>query len=98
MINPLKQVAGIDVAKNELVVSLGRMNADTSVDVFANKCFPNNSKGFSELINWVSKMMVKDVRVMYVMEATGIYHEALAYFLFDKKQQISIVLPNKISS
>lgn len=42
--------------------------------------------------------MIKDVKVLYVMEATGIYHEALAYFLFDKEQQISIVLPNKISS
>jgi hypothetical protein len=36
MINPLKQVAGIDVAKNELVVSLGRMNPDTTIEVFAN--------------------------------------------------------------
>lgn len=98
MINPLKQVVGIDVAKNELVVSLGKMNADTSTEVFANKCFPNNPKGFADLTIWVSKMMVKDVKVLYVMEATGIYHEALAYFLFNKEQQISIVLPNKISN
>ena len=32
------------------------------------------------------------------MEATGIYHEAFAYYLFDKNEPLSIVLPNKISS
>jgi transposase len=98
MINPLKQVAGIDVAKNELVVSLGRMNPDTSIEVFANKCFANTAKGFADLMDWVAKMMSDNTKVMFVMEATGIYHEAFAYYLFDKEQQVSIVLPNKISS
>jgi transposase len=98
MINPLKQVAGIDVAKNELVVSLGRMNHDTIIEVFANKCFANTPKGFSDLLAWVAKMMSGDTKVNFVMEATGIYHEAFAYYLFHKNQQLSIILPNKISS
>jgi transposase len=98
MIKPLKQVAGIDVAKNELVVSLGRMNPDTSIEVFANKCFANTLKGFSDLLTWVAKMMSGDTKVTFVMEATGVYHEAFAYYLFEKNQQLSIVLPNKISS
>ena len=57
MIDPLKQVAGIGVVKNELVVSLGRMNPDTSIEVFANKCFANTNKGFSDLVIWVGKIM-----------------------------------------
>jgi transposase len=32
------------------------------------------------------------------MEATGIYHESLAYFLESKGHEVSIVLPNKISN
>ena len=32
------------------------------------------------------------------MEATGVYHESLAYFLAEKGYAISIVLPNKISN
>jgi transposase len=32
------------------------------------------------------------------MEATGVYHESFAYFLRDKGQEVSIVLPNKISN
>jgi transposase len=32
------------------------------------------------------------------MEATGVYHESLAYFLDSKGYEVSIVLPNKISN
>lgn len=32
------------------------------------------------------------------MEATGVYHELLAYYLDDHKQEVSIVFPNKISN
>ena len=98
MTNIVKQVAGIDVAQNELVVSLGRMNHDTGIDIFAFKIFPNNTKGFTELVTWVNKMAIKEMQVRYVMEATGVYHEKLAYYLSDQQQEVSIVLPNKISN
>lgn len=71
-INPLKQVASIDVAKYELVVSLERMNPDTSIEVFANRCFDNAPKSFSDLLIWVSKMVSGYTKVNFVMEATGI--------------------------
>jgi transposase len=32
------------------------------------------------------------------MEATGVYHESLAYYLTDNHLEVSIVLPNKISN
>lgn len=98
MTNIVKQTAGIDVAQNELVVSLGRMNHDTGTEIFAFKTFTNNLKGFNELVKWVEKMAVKEIRVRYVMEATGVYHEKLAYYLSDQGQDLSVVLPNKISN
>jgi transposase len=98
MINIVKQAAGIDVAQNELVVSLGRMNHDTGIEIFAFKIFTNNAKGFNDLVTWVNKMAIKEMRVRYVMEATGVYHEKLAYYLSEQHQEVSIVLPNKISN
>jgi transposase len=98
MLKPLKQTAGIDVAKNELVVSLGQMDQDTAIELVACKTFINNKKGFSELIRWAEKLLSPEVKIMYVMEATGVYHEALAYYLSDQGHQLSIVLPNKISN
>jgi transposase len=32
------------------------------------------------------------------MEATGVYHESFAYFLVEQAEEVSIVLPNKISN
>ncbi len=36
----LKQTVGIDVAQKELVVSLGRMDEQISIEVYAYKVFP----------------------------------------------------------
>lgn len=94
----VKQVAGIDVAQKELVVSLGRMYDDWSPEVYAYKTFPNTQAGFTALIAWVKKQMNQDVPVRFVMEATGVYHESLAYHLTEKDFEVSIVLPNKISN
>jgi transposase len=98
MMNIVKQTAGIDVAQNELVVSLGRMYHDTGIEIFAFKTFTNNINGFNDLVRWVEKTAIKEIKVRYVMEATGVYHEKLAYYLSDQQQEVSIVLPNKISN
>lgn len=94
----LKQVLGVDVAQKELVVSLGRMKEDLTIDVYANKVFSNTNKGFEGLIAWVKKLASPSTSTRFVMEATGVYHESLAYFLVDRSEQVSIVLPNKISN
>jgi transposase len=94
----VKQVVGIDVAQDELVVCLGKMVDDLSHELFANKTFINNSKGFALLQAWVNKMTDPSVGIRYVMEATGVYHEKLAYYLSDNTCTLSIVLPSKISN
>lgn len=94
----LKQVVGIDVAQKELVVSLGNMDEEASTNIYAYKTFLNNEKGFMALILWVKKQTVEAFPLRYVMEATGVYHESLAYFLSNKTYQVSIVMPNKITN
>jgi transposase len=94
----VKQTAGIDVAQKELVVTLGRMYDDWTPELYSYKVFPNNQKGFMALVSWVKKQSTEDVRMRFVMEATGVYHESLAYFLTEHQYDISIILPNKISS
>lgn len=94
----VKQVAGIDVAQKELVVCLGRMYDDWSPELFGHKVFSNTPKGFLALMSWVKKQTAETAPVRYVMEATGVYHEKLAYFLDEKNYEVSIILPNKISN
>ena len=94
----LKQVAGIDVAQDELVVCLGRMYDDLATELYSHKTFPNTSKGFMSLVEWIGKLSEPDFCVRFVMEATGVYHESLAYFLAERGDEVSIILPNKISN
>jgi transposase len=94
----LKQVLGVDVDKKNLVVCLGRLNGDLESEIYAHKVFSNNAKGFASLVSWVDKHTDQSAIVHYVMEATGVYHEALAYFLEERGLVASVVLPNKISN
>lgn len=94
----VKQVVGIDVAQDELVVQWGIMGDDLELELNASKTFSNTPQGFTDLTVWVNKRASPDTTVRYVMEATGVYHECLAFFLDDEGYEVSIVLPNKISN
>jgi len=93
-----KQVVGIDVAQKKLDVSLGNMDQNTSTKVYAYKTFQNTDKGFLAMILWVKKQTTAEAPLRFVMEATGVYHESLAYFLSNKGFLVSIVMPNKITN
>jgi transposase len=92
----LKQAVGIDVAQKELVVSLGCLLEDLSQKITGYKTFTNNQKGFADLVKWVGKLTTPTVSLRFIMEATGVYHEPLAYYLDDKGYNLSVVLPNKM--
>lgn len=94
----LKQVLGVDVAKKELVVSLGSMKSDFSLEIYAHKVFKNSENGMSELLKWVKKLTLNEKPLLYVMEATGVYHEKFSYFLDDNACKQCIVMPSKISN
>jgi transposase len=94
----LKQVLGIDVAQKELVVTLGKMYDDFKIELCAYNVFKNTEKGFLALSQWVEKLTDTEIKVRYVMEATGVYHQKFAYYLEEKAEDLSIILPNKISN
>lgn len=94
----VKQVAGIDVAQKELVVTLGRKLDDFSIELFAYKVFKNTEKGILALVEWTEMLSDKEKPIRYVMEATGVYHQKFAYYLDKNKHDVTIVLPNKISN
>ena len=94
----VRQVCGIDVAKDELVVVAGRLYDDMTPELYARKSFPNSDKGFCALLVWMNKLTEPSIETRFVMEATGVYHEKLAYFLYGQGQLITVVLPNKISN
>jgi transposase len=94
----LKQVIGVDVSQNELVISTGRLLENLSTEIYASKVFVNKANGHKSLIEWVQKNIDPNVNLQFVMEATGVYHESFAYFLATQSFDVVIVLPNKISN
>lgn len=66
---------GIDIAKNKFDVAVKLQN-----DKHKHKVFDNHLDGFQMLIQWLALFGSK---FHCVMEATNIYHEALADFLIN---------------
>lgn len=95
MASVLKQCVGIDCSKDELVVGFGQLDGQMDVHVKATKSFPNDTEGFEHLMEWVHKLGGDPFAGTFVVEATGVYHQRLAYWLHDQGQHVSVVLPNK---
>lgn len=91
----LKQIVGIDVSKDTFHVCLGTINEQQQVQLLQQTFFSNNGKGFQLFHSWVKKHSLPDLILQYVMEATGVYYENLAYFLSESSSNVCVLLPNK---
>ena len=81
---------GIDVSKDSFQVELG-LN-----DKRRNRKFANRAEGFAELAVWLGKQKVRQVHAC--LEATGTYGEALALYLHQQGQLVSVVNPVQINA
>ncbi len=91
----IKQCVGIDCSKDELAVCFGQLALPWQESHKATGVFSNSPKGFKQLLKWSDKLSAKGIVVDFVIEATGVYHESVSHFLFDKGRKISVVLPNQ---
>lgn len=91
----LKQSVGIDCSKDEFAACFGVLGQDFKIVNKSTHNFPNSLRGFNALLKWASKLICLNIPVNFVMEATGVYHEKLAYYLFDKGCLVNVVLPNR---
>lgn len=92
----LKYSLGIDVSKKELHACLSAIDLSQQVKVKASRKFANTGQGFKELNQWISKHRKEtDIALAITIEATGVYFEACALFLFKAGHEVSVVLPNK---
>lgn len=91
----LKYGLGIDMAMEKFDACISIIDKQQRVTIRAQCHFNNNKKGFETFLSWVTKNTKFDIPAAYLMEATGIYYEQLAWFLHHKKCSVSVVLPNK---
>lgn len=87
-------IIGIDVSKEKFDVAWLKNSETNKVK---NKGFMNTAKGHTALIGWAMKQTQRPIEsIHFVMEATGVYHEALAYALFEAGAKVSVVNPAQV--
>ena len=91
----LKYSVGLDVSSKKINACISVIDEKQKVIVKSSTVISNTLKGFSTLEEWVLKHKKEAIPVVVCMEATGIYHENCAYYLFGKGFDVSIILPNK---
>jgi transposase len=80
----------MDVSKDSLDVCLLR-----STDKPRHQTFENESAGHQKLLRWVKQLAAKQV-CHFALEATGAYGQAIAAFLADAEQRVSILNPARV--
>lgn len=80
---------GIDISKKDFHVFLLKEERGSKP-----KKFTNSTEGFESLNKWLKKLGVEELHAC--MEATSIYGDALAEFLYEAGYQVSVVNPARI--
>lgn len=90
-----KQCIGIDVSKDFLECCIGSSDEDQNEQFSKSKSFDNAKEGFEQLLKWVNESRCCQ-NLVFIMEATGVYYENLAYWLDGKGEQVCVLLPGKV--
>lgn len=91
----VKQCAAIDCAKKDMVVTFSVCDQDRNVTHVTTRKFLINDAGLKAFVKWVGKVHDRTVPFLFVIEATGVYHERVANLLYDLRYPISIVFPKR---
>jgi transposase len=94
---------GVDISSESFVASCGVLYNSLQREVNNVKKFTNNRRGFDKFLAHTKKHLKNlnlsdNAEIWYVMEASGIYYENLAYFLHEKGLNVHVALANKVKN
>jgi transposase len=90
-----KQCIAVDISNESFTACAGLRQDDDTLKFSARKKFTNDRTGHNQLMRWRRSIADNDIPTVFLMEATGVYHERLAYYLHNLEQTVHVVLPNK---
>jgi transposase len=91
----IKYGFGIDMAKDKFDCCLSTIASGQQVSIKARCSFDNTPTGLEAFLKWSKKNTPLAIPSVFLMEATGIYYEQLAWYLYGKDCSVWVVLPNK---
>ena len=88
---------GIDVASETFTASIGKFEEERGWQIVAKPTsFENNFDAFSQFLYWLQNNQALAKDCIVCMESTGVYGEALAYFLVSNGYNLVIEAPLKV--
>jgi transposase len=92
----LRQCVGIDISKDSFVACISHKTTTDEIIVKSTKKITNSPTGFKILQEWVTKFTSPEFPLIYVMEATGVYYEPLAFDLLERQKDVSVQLAKNV--
>lgn len=89
-----KQSIGIDIAKDKFDACFCTIDENQKVTLKSTRKFDNSKSGFAAFDKWVAKWQQPSTQTCFVMEATGVYYQNLAWHLHQQGRYVSVVLAN----
>jgi len=87
-------IIGIDISKEKFDCVWIR---DLEANKVKSKVFKNCPDGHKSLLDWAVKNMGSEPQdITVLMEATGVYHEALAYYLHNATVRVAVLNPARV--
>lgn len=90
----IRQSVGIDISMDDFEARVCSIDADMEKSYSKSMKFENSKKGFRKFENWVMSHTRSEISLHFIMEATGIYYESLAYYLHGRSYNTHVLLPN----
>lgn len=89
----IQYFVGLDIGSEQFVAAIG--TTPWKLLVRATE-FANSADGFQALLDWLQKHHGEPAQTILCMEATGVYGEALAYFLVARGYGVAVEPPLKV--
>ncbi|MCK0158966.1 IS110 family transposase [Cellulophaga sp. F20128] len=92
----LKQCLGIDVSKLNLSLSLGYLTDKLVKEFMIHSDVSNDLSGYKELLKWLNKSVDDSVNLLVVVEATGVYHQGIAHYLYVQGYSVCVMQSGRV--
>ena len=91
----IKTNVGLDISMKTYWASITILDFNHEVKVLMSKEFENNRKGFKSMDKWLKGGNFEVKQLHFTMEATGVYYEEIAHYLYEQKHTVHVILPIK---
>ena len=92
----ITQCFGVDISKLDFTVCCAKRTLSGENRLSKTEKFENSKQGFNQFLKWSMKLGDPGLKTLFLMEATGVYYEPLAYHLHKLKKNVCVILPNKV--